>query len=87
MENQRNLSEPITLRLPADVLAHIEQVARVSGRSRSWVMVRAMKAYLASEGQEILELDRARQAAVEEGTTELDDLLAEIDAKLPGDAA
>lgn len=87
MENQRNLSDPLTLRLPGDVLADIENVARISGRSRSWVMVRAMKAYLASEGREILELEAARQAAVEEGATELDELLAEMDRNLPGNAA
>ncbi|WLR93438.1 CopG family ribbon-helix-helix protein [Shinella zoogloeoides] len=87
MENQRSLSDPITLRLPSDLLGDIEAIARISGRSRSWVMVRAMKAYLAAEGQEILELDRARQAAAQEGATELDDLLAELDGNLPGNAA
>ena len=87
MENQRNLSDPLTLRLPGDVLADIEAIARVSGRSRSWVMVRAMKAYLAGEGREILDLEDARLAAAAEGATELDDLLAEMDRSLPGDAA
>lgn len=87
MENQRNLSDPITLRLPSDVLADIEAIARISGRSRSWVMVRALKAYLAAEGQEIRELDRARQSAAEGGATALDDLLAEMDDSLPGNAA
>ncbi|WP_415214293.1 CopG family ribbon-helix-helix protein [Shinella sp.] len=87
MENQRNLSDPLTLRVPSDVLAEIEEVARISGRSRSWVMVRAMKAYLAGEGREILELEAARQAAMKEGATEIDDLLAEMDRDLPGNAA
>lgn len=87
MEKQRNLSDPIALRLPSDILGEIETIARISGRSRSWIMVRAMKAYLAAEGHEILELDRARKAVAEEGATELDDLLAELDGKLPGNAA
>jgi predicted transcriptional regulator len=87
MENQRNLSDPVTLRLPSDVLDDIEAIARISGRSRSWVMVRAMKAYLATEGQEIRDLDRARQSAAEDGTTELDDLLAGMDKNLSGNAA
>ena len=87
MENQRNLSDPLTLRLPSDVLADIEAIARICGRSRSWVMVRAMKAYLASEGRDILDLDAARRAAAGEGATELDDLLAEMDRNLPGNAA
>ncbi len=87
MEKQRDLSDPITLRLPNDVLDAIETVARISSRSRSWVMVRAMKAYLAAEGRDILDLDAARRAAAEEGTTELDDLLADLDRTRPGDAA
>ena len=87
MVNQRNFSDPITLRLPSDVLVAIETVARVSGRSRSWVMVRALKAYLAAEGQDILDIDRARQATAEEGAVGLDDLLSELDRVLPGDAA
>lgn len=87
MENQRNLSDPITLRLPNDVLAAIETVARISGRPRSWVMVRAMKAYLASEGRDILDLDRARREAAQDGATGLDDLLSDLDRTLPGDAA
>ena len=87
MENQRIFSDPITLRLPNDVLDAIETVARISGRSRSWVMVRAMKAYLAAEGQDILDLDAARQAAAQEGAAELDTVLADLDRALPGDAA
>ena len=63
MENQRNLSDPLTLRLPSDVLAEIEEVARISGRSRSWVMVRAMKAYLAGEGREVVFLTQRAGAA------------------------
>lgn len=87
MEKQRNLSDPIALRLPSDVLAGIEAIAHVSGRSRSWVMVRAMKAYLAGEGQEVLEIDQARQAAAQDGAVALDDLLADLDDSLPGNAA
>ena len=87
MGNQRNLSDPIALRLPSEVLADIEAIARVCGRSRSWIMVRAMKAYLATEGREILDLDRARRSAAAEGATELDDLLVELDDNLPGNAA
>ncbi len=60
---KQNLSDPITLRLPVDLLAEIEAVARACERSRSWIMVRALKAYMAQEGREILELRRlARQS-------------------------
>ncbi len=47
-------AEPISLRLPAEVLAGIEAVAAASERTRSWVMVRALKRYLASEGADVL---------------------------------
>ncbi|WP_337184597.1 ribbon-helix-helix protein, CopG family [Shinella sp.] len=87
MENQRSLSAPLTLRLPSGLLSELEEVARISGRSRSWVMVRAMKAYLAGEGREILELEAARQAAMKEGATEIEDLLANMDRDLPDNAA
>lgn len=37
------LSDPIALRIPADVLADIEKIAETAERSRSWVIVRALK--------------------------------------------
>lgn len=45
------LSDPITLRLPLDVLADIEAVAKATERTRSWIMVRAMRYYLLNEGR------------------------------------
>jgi predicted transcriptional regulator len=54
MSSLRNLSDPIALRVPADILADVERIAQVSERTRSWVIVRALKAYLASEGADIL---------------------------------
>ena len=37
------LSDPITLRLPLDMLSDIEKIAAGSERTRSWVIVRALK--------------------------------------------
>ena len=48
------LSDPITLRIPEDVLADIETIAQATERSRSWVIVRALRTYLQQEGAEIL---------------------------------
>nr|WP_060639914.1 ribbon-helix-helix protein, CopG family [Rhizobium sp. Root483D2] len=56
------LSDPIALRLPVDVLKDIEIIAAASERSRSWVMVRAMRYYLATEGKDVLEIERARES-------------------------
>ena len=85
--SKQNLSDPITLRLPLDLLAEIEAVAGAYERSRSWVMVRALKAYLAQEGREILEIKQARKAVADGQGTDADDVLAELDAILKGAAA
>ena len=46
MGKTNELSDPISLRLPMDVLTAIEQVATATDRTRSWVIVRALKRYL-----------------------------------------
>lgn len=85
--SKQNLSDPITLRLPLDLLAEIEAVAGACERSRSWVMVRALKAYLAQEGREILEIKQARKAVADGQGTDADDVLVELDTILKGAAA
>ncbi|WP_082352684.1 CopG family ribbon-helix-helix protein [Rhizobium sp. AAP43] len=60
--SKQQLSDPITLRLPLDVLAGTEAVAGACDRSRSWIIVRALKSYLAQEGREVLEIAEARRA-------------------------
>ena len=84
---KQNLSDAITLRLPLDLLAEIEAVAGACERSRSWVMVRALKAYLAQEGREILEIKQARKAVADGQGTDADDVLVELDTILKGAAA
>jgi predicted transcriptional regulator len=44
----------ISLQVPTDVLDGIEQIARALERDRSWVMLRALRAYVAGEGAEVL---------------------------------
>lgn len=83
----RELSDPITLRLPLDVLAEIEKVAGICDRSRSWVIVRALKSYLGAEGREIVEIAEARKALDAGEGHDLDDVLAEVDAIIKGAAA
>ena len=61
MQNQRDLSEPISLRIPADLLAEIETIAATTERSRSWVIVRALKSYLQAEGRDILAVGAGRR--------------------------
>jgi predicted transcriptional regulator len=85
--SKQHLSDPITLRLPLDLLAEIETVADACERSRSWVMVRALKAYMAQEGREIQEIARARKAVAGGEGTHAHDALAELDATIKGAAA
>lgn len=81
------LSDPITLRLPLDVLEAIERIAETSDRSRSWVMVRAMRLYLASEGAEILNVaDGIAQLDIGE-SEDMDDVIAQVEQIVRGNAA
>lgn len=87
MSKQHALSDPLTLRLPADVLTEIEQIATICERSRSWVMVRALKTYLAGEGREILDLARARDDVEAGRAFDLDDVIQEVETIVKGTAA
>ena len=80
MSNQRELSDPIALRLPRDLLAEIETIAKTTERSRSWVMVRAMKAYVAGEGRDILNITKGRREIAEGHSHDLATFLDELDA-------
>jgi predicted transcriptional regulator len=85
--SERELSDPISMRLPIDILADMEEIASICQRSRSWVFVRAMKAYLAAEGGEILDLAQARRDIENGEGQDLDEVIAEVDAILKDAAA
>ena len=54
-------SESVTLRIPSDVLSNIESIAEATERSRSYIIVRALRTYLLSEGSDILEAIKGRE--------------------------
>ncbi len=85
--SDHGLSDPVTMRLPLDVLAEIEEIAGICDRSRSWVFVRALKSYLAAEGREIIELERARREVDAGLGHDLDDVIDEVDAIVKGAVA
>ncbi|WP_442582578.1 CopG family ribbon-helix-helix protein [Mesorhizobium sp. ASY16-5R] len=87
MSKQKKLSDPITLRIPLDVLDEIEMIANVTERSRSWVMVRAMKAYLALEGRDILHAAEGQRQIAEGDSYDLNDVLDELDSDARSNAA
>ncbi|CAD7046219.1 CopG family transcriptional regulator [Pseudorhizobium halotolerans] len=80
MADKPALSDPITLRLPLDILEDVEKIAETADRSRSWVIVRALKYYLMAEGAELLEIATARQEVREGKAVDMDELLDELDA-------
>jgi predicted transcriptional regulator len=80
MADKPLLSDPITLRVPQDILDDIEKIAQTADRSRSWVIVRALKYYLMAEGSELLEIAEARRQVADGKVMEFDELLTEIDA-------
>lgn len=81
------LSEPLTLRLPLDVLDNIEKIAAASDRTRSWVIVRALKAYLAGEGADILAIVNGREHIAAGDVHDMDDVIREIEAIVNSKAA
>ncbi|KQS96798.1 MULTISPECIES: CopG family ribbon-helix-helix protein [unclassified Rhizobium] len=81
------LSDPITLRLPVDLLQEIEAIAAASDRTRSWVMVRAMRYYLLNEGAEILEIAQGLRDVKDGKVHDLDVVLSELDRLAEDDAA
>ena len=81
------LSEPIALRIPTDVLAQIEAVAEATERTRSWVMVRALKLYLAGEGRDVLAAIEGRRQIAAGQSHDMDEVLDEIEGIVEGRAA
>ena len=81
------LSDPIPLRVPTDILADIETIAKASDRTRSWVMVRALRHYLAGEGGDILKVVKGREAIAAGDVHDMDDVIGEIEEIVRGKVA
>ena len=73
------LSDPISIRLPGDILAAVEKVAKASDRSRSWILVRALRRYLATEGADILAVVEGRAQIAAGDAHNMDDVLDEVE--------
>ncbi|WP_413709086.1 CopG family ribbon-helix-helix protein [Rhizobium sp. Rhizsp82] len=81
------LSDPIALRLPEDMLRDIETIAKATERTRSWVIVRALKYYLRQEGSDILEIVEGEKQIRNDEIVEADDLFALLLADAKDNAA
>src|SRR2546423_14857165 len=80
-------SIPVSLRVPADLIETLDKIAAALERSRSWVMLRALRQYIADEGQEVLdvregiaEADRGELVPIEDVLAEIDEIIAKAEA-------
>ena len=73
-------SIPISLRVPADLIETLDKIAAALERSRSWVMLRALRQYIADEGQEVLDVREGIAEAERGEMVPIEDVLAEMDA-------
>jgi predicted transcriptional regulator len=79
---------PISVRLPADIVERLDKVATIMERPRSWVILDAIREYLADEGQEVLdiqagieEMERGEGIPFEDVLAEIDEMIAAAKAK------
>ena len=80
-------SESVTLRVPSDVLASIENIAEATDRSRSYIIVRALRTYLLNEGADVLAAIRGRDQIAAGEFEDIDDLIADVDKIVAAQAA
>ena len=73
-------SVPVSLRVPADLIETLDKIAAALERSRSWVMLRALRQYIADEGQEVLDVREGIAEAERGEMVPIEDVLAEMDA-------
>ena len=85
--SKAGMSESVTLRVPADLLSDIELIARATERSRSYIIVRALRTYLLNEGADILAAIRGREQIAAGEHEDMDDVIADIDRIIAGKVA
>lgn len=57
---------PVSLCIPADILKEIQTIAKSVERDAAWVITRALRQYLSTEGHDILE-EAAGLASLDRG--------------------
>ncbi|KQW31196.1 CopG family transcriptional regulator [Rhizobium sp. Root274] len=80
-------TESVTLHMPSDVLAQVETIAEATERSRSQIIVRAVRAYLLQEGGDILNAIEGRAQIAAGEYEDFDDVIAEMDQIIAGNVA
>ncbi|MFD1746556.1 CopG family ribbon-helix-helix protein [Rhizobium helianthi] len=80
-------SDSVTLRVPAEILAQVEAIAEATDRSRSYIIVRALRTYLMNEGGDILSAIKGKQQIDAGETEDMDAVIAEMDRIIAGKVA
>jgi predicted transcriptional regulator len=70
---------PVSIRVPADVVERLDKVAAILERPRSWVILRAIRQYLADEGQEVLDVQEGIEEAERGEVVDFDEVMAGLD--------
>jgi len=73
---------PISVRLPADIVEKLDKVAAIMERPRSWVILDAIREYLADEGQEVLDIQAGIEEADRGETVPFEEVLAEMERRV-----
>ena len=86
MPDDRVGSSHVSLRVPDDIIAAFDKLAAALDRSRSWVMLRALRQYLDEEGaemaedlQSLAELDREEVVTSEELQRSVKEIIAKAE--------
>jgi len=81
-------STSVSLRVPTELLDEIDRIACALDRPRSWVMLRALRAYLKTEGAEVIEdvealaeLDRGEGIPADDVLSQMDEIIDAGDAR------
>ncbi len=69
----------ISLRIPAEMVAAFDTMAKGMERDRSWVMLRALKQYLEAEGADVLRELEGLASAERGELVDFDDVMAEAE--------
>ena len=69
---------PVSVRLPPDIVEKLDKVATIMQRPRSWVVLDAIREYLADEGQEMLDVQAGIEEADRGEGIPFEDVLAEM---------
>jgi predicted transcriptional regulator len=70
---------PISVRLPSEMVEKLDKVAAIMERPRSWVIMDAIREYLADEGQEMLDVQAGIEEADRGETTPFEDVLRDME--------